>query len=49
MLLDERSRELQRLDRTLPNYMSCCRSLEQAIEELVAVLANAKQKGENRQ
>jgi hypothetical protein len=48
MLLNERSRELQELDRTMPNYMSCRRSLEQAIVELVAVLANTKQEAGTR-
>lgn len=35
MTLEARRRELQQLDPAEPNYQSCRRSLEQAIDELV--------------
>jgi hypothetical protein len=35
VLLNERRRELWEIDRSRPDYESCRRSLEQAIDELV--------------
>jgi hypothetical protein len=44
LLLLQRRSELERLDRTEPNYESCRRSLEQVIQELQTILCIAEQK-----
>jgi hypothetical protein len=40
LLLRERKQELEHLDETRPNYESCRRSLEQAIQELTTLLGD---------
>lgn len=42
-LLAERTRELQALDKTQPDYASCYRALERAVQELSALLRDGTQ------
>jgi N-acetylglutamate synthase/N-acetylornithine aminotransferase len=42
MLLAERKQQLERLDETQSNYNTCRRSLEQAIQELAAIVRDGQ-------